>query len=263
MLYPEYSQSNKAVQNSITEKYLLDKQKEKKFDSVTPEQAENIKQLASVYNFAPSGLVTTLGKYGLTPEQAEPYVLSYVNNFANDGRTIRKNARDFQLSNAGIYNWMQTLEAAGKRAAQDDKNVFERTKGQFKKFTQVASTGVAAYPQFVSRLLKTYMIARGEAIKKSVEEGQDISFTKNGEEYLDLTKAFTNPIFMKEFLKQIKPKYVAGKEDLTKDFIPFLDGGPAFEKAGPSALTVGFEQFGDKFFDLESPGNESGLGKRF
>ncbi len=260
MLYPEYSQSNKAVQNSITEKYLLDKQKEKKFDSVTPEQAENIKQLASVYNFAPSGLVTTLGKYGLTPEQAEPYVLSYVNNFANDGRTIRKNARDFQLSNAGIYNWMQTLEAAGKRAAQDDRNVFERTKGQFKKFTQVASTGVAAYPQFVSRLLKTYMIARGEAIKKSVEEGQDISFTKNGEEYLDLTKAFTNPIFMKEFLKQIKPKYVEGKEDLTKDFIPFLDGGPAFEKAGPSALTVGFEQFGDKFFDLESPGNESGLG---
>jgi len=260
MLYPEYSQSNKAVQNSITEKYLLDKQKETKFDSVTPEQAENIKQLASVYNFAPSGLVTTLGKYGLTPEQAEPYVLSYVNNFANDGRTIRKNARDFQLSNAGIYNWMQTLEAAGKRAAQDDRNVFERTKGQFKKFTQVASTGVAAYPQFVSRLLKTYMIARGEAIKKSVEEGQDISFTKNGEEYLDLTKAFTNPIFMKEFLKQIKPKYVEGKEDLTKDFIPFLDGGPAFEKAGPSALTVGFEQFGDKFFDLESPGNESGLG---
>ena len=31
MLYPEYSQSNKAVQNSITEKYLLDKQKETKY----------------------------------------------------------------------------------------------------------------------------------------------------------------------------------------------------------------------------------------
>ena len=43
------------------------------------------------------------------------------------------------------------------------------------------------------------MIARGEAIKK-VAEGQDISFIKNGEEYLDLTKAFSNPVFMKEFL---------------------------------------------------------------
>ena len=29
------------------------------------------------------------------PQQAEPYVLSYVNNYANDGRTIRKDARDF------------------------------------------------------------------------------------------------------------------------------------------------------------------------
>ena len=35
MLYPEYSQSKKAEQNSITEKYLLDKQKEAKFDSIT------------------------------------------------------------------------------------------------------------------------------------------------------------------------------------------------------------------------------------
>ena len=60
MLYPEYSQSKKAEQNSITEKYLLDKQKENKFDSVTPQQAENIKQLASVYSFAPAGLVSTL-----------------------------------------------------------------------------------------------------------------------------------------------------------------------------------------------------------
>ncbi len=260
MVYPEYSQSKKAEQNSITDKYLLDKQKEIKFDSVTPQEAENIKQLASVYSFAPAGLLTELGKNGLNVQQAEPYVLSYVNSYANDGRTIRNNARDYQLSNAGIYNWMQTLESAGKRAAQDDRNVLERTKGQFKKFVQVASTGMAAYPQFVSRLLKTYMIARGEAIKKSVAEGQDISYIKNGEEYLDLTKAFTNPVFMKEFLNQVKPEYTSGKEDLTKDFIPFLDGGPAFEKAGPSALTIGFEQFGDKFFDLERPGDESGLG---
>ena len=53
MLYPEYSQSKKAEQNSITEKYLLDKQKEAKFDSITPQQAENIKQLSNVYSFAP------------------------------------------------------------------------------------------------------------------------------------------------------------------------------------------------------------------
>ena len=116
--------------------------------------------------------------------------MSYVNNYANDGRTIRKDARDFQLSNAGIFSWWDTLEAAGKRAALDDRNVFEGTKGQIKKFTQVASTGAPAYPQFINRILKTYMIARGEAIKKSVAEGQDISFIKNGEEYLDLTKHF-------------------------------------------------------------------------
>ena len=260
MLYPEYSQSNKAVQNSITEKYLLDKQKEKKFDSITPQQAENIKQLSATYSFAPAGLLTTLGKNGLSVEQAEPYVLSYVNNFANDGRTIRKDARDYQLSNAGVYSWMQKLEAAGRKAAMDDRNVFERTKGQFKKFTQVASTGFAAYPQFVNRMLKTYMIARGAAIEKAVAEGQDISYIKNGEPYLDVNKAFTNPVFMKEFYNQIKPQYIGGKEDLTKDFIPFFEGGPAFEKAGPSALTVGFEQFGDKFFDLNAPGDESGLG---
>ena len=42
MLYPEYSQSKKAEQNSITEKYLLDKQKEIKFDSITPENAEKV-----------------------------------------------------------------------------------------------------------------------------------------------------------------------------------------------------------------------------
>ena len=167
MLYPEYSQSKKAEQNSITEKYLLDKQKENKFNSITPEESENIKQLASVYSFAPSGLLSTLGKNGLNVQQAEPYVLSYVNNYANDGRTIRKDARDFQLSNAGIYSWWKSLEAAGKKAALDDRNVFERTKGQIKKFTQVASTGAAAYPQFINRILKTYMIARGEAIKKS------------------------------------------------------------------------------------------------
>jgi len=260
MLYPEYSQSKKAEQNAITDKYLLDKQKEKKFSSITPQQAENIKNLATTYSFAPAGLLTTLGKNGLSVEQAEPYVLSYVNNFANDGRTIRKDARDYQLSNAGIYNWMQTLEAAGKKAALDDRNVFERTKGQIKKFTQVASTGFAAYPQFVNRILKTYMIARGAAIEKAVAEGQDISYMKNGEPYLDINKAFTNPIFMKEFYNQIKPQYIGGKEDLTKDFIPFFEGGPAFEKAGPSALTVGFEQFGDKFFDLNTPGDESGLG---
>ena len=45
MLYPEYSQSKQAEKNYITEKYLLDKQKEIKFDSITPENAENIKQL--------------------------------------------------------------------------------------------------------------------------------------------------------------------------------------------------------------------------
>ena len=39
MLYPEYSQSKQAEQNSITEKYLLNKQKEIKFDSITPENA--------------------------------------------------------------------------------------------------------------------------------------------------------------------------------------------------------------------------------
>jgi len=260
MLYPEYSQSKQAEKNYITEKYLLDKQKEIKFDSITPENAENIKQLSNVYSFAPAGLLSTLGKNGLNVQQAEPYVLSYVNNYANDGRTIRKDARDFQLSNAGIFSWWDSLEAAGKKAALDDRNVFERTKGSIKKFTQVASTGAAAYPQFINRILKTYMIARGEAIKKSVAEGQDISFIKNGEEYLDLTKAFSNPVFMKEFLNQIKPKYIGGKEDLTKDFIPFFEGGEAFEKSGPSALTVGFEQFGDKFFDLNVPGDESGLG---
>ena len=156
MLYPEYSQSKKAEQNSIVSKYHLDKQKENKFDSVTPQQAENIKQLASVYSFAPAGLVSTLGKNGYTVKQAEPYILSYVNNFANDGRTIRKDTRDFQLSNAGIYSWWKSLEAAGKKAALDDRNVFERTKGQIKKFTQVASTGAAAYPQFINRILKTY-----------------------------------------------------------------------------------------------------------
>ena len=37
MLYPEYSQSKKAEQNSIVSKYHLDKQKENKFDSVTPQ----------------------------------------------------------------------------------------------------------------------------------------------------------------------------------------------------------------------------------
>ncbi len=186
--------------------------------------------------------------------------MSYVNNYANDGRTIRKDARDFQLSNAGIFSWWDSLEAAGKRAALDDRNVFERTKGQIKKFAQVASTGAAAYPQFINRILKTYMIARGEAIKKSVAEGQDVMGVDDKGEYLDLTKAFSNPVFMKEFLNQLKPKYIGGKEDLTKDFIPFFEGGEAFEKAGPSALTVGFEQFGDKFFDLNVPGDESGLG---
>ena len=260
MLYPEYSQSKKAEQNSITEKYLLDKQKEAKFDSITPQQAENIKQLSNVYSFAPAGLLTTLGKNGLNVQQAEPYVLSYVNNYANDGRTIRKDARDFQLSNAGIYSWWKDLEAKGKKAALDDRNVFERTKGQIKKFTQVASTGAAAFPQFINRILKTYMIAKGEAVEKAVAEGQDITYIKNGEPYLDVNKAFTNPVFMKEFYNQIKPQYIGGKEDLTKDFIPFFEGGPAFEKSGPSALTVGFEQFGDKFFDLETPGDESGLG---
>ena len=74
MLYPEYSQSKKAEQNSIVSKYHLDKQKENKFDSVTPQQAENIKQLASVYSFAPAGLVSTLGKNGYTVKQAEPYL---------------------------------------------------------------------------------------------------------------------------------------------------------------------------------------------
>ena len=72
MVYPEYSQSKKAEQNSITDKYLLDKQKEVKFNSVTPQEAENIKQLASVYSFAPSGLLTELGKNGLNVKQAEP-----------------------------------------------------------------------------------------------------------------------------------------------------------------------------------------------
>jgi hypothetical protein len=260
MVYPEFSQSKKAEQNAITDKYNLDKQKEIKFDSITPEQSENIKQLANVYSFAPAGLLTTLGKNGLSVEEAEPYILSYVNNYANDGRTIRKNARDYQLSNAGIYSWLDKLEVAGKKAAQDDRNVFERTKGQFKKFVQVASTGAIAFPQFATRLVRTYMIARNEAIDKAVAEGQDISYTKGGEKYLDVNKAFTNPVFMKEFYNQIKPQYIAGKEDLTKDFIPFFEGGPAFEKAGPTALTSGFEQFGDKLFDLETPGDESGLG---
>lgn len=260
MAYPEFSQSKKAEQNAISEKRVLDKQKEAKFDSITPQEAENIKQLASMYSFAPPGLVSTLGKGGLNQEQAESYIINYVNSYANDGRTIRNNARDYQLSNAGIFNWLDKLEVAGKQAAQDDRNVFERTKGQFKKFVQVASTGMAAYPQYVSRLLKTYMIARGAAIEKAVAEGQDISYMKNGDEYLDLTKAFTNPVFMKEFLNQIKPQYIGGKEDLTKDMTPFFEGGPAFEKAGPSALTVGFEQFGDRFFDLNTEGAKSGLG---
>jgi hypothetical protein len=249
MLYPEYSQSKKAEQNSIVEKYNLNKQKEIKFDSITPQEAENIKQLANVYSFAPPGLISTLGKNGLNVEQAEPYVLSYVNNYANDGRTIRKDARDYQLSNAGVFSWMPSPVDTVKRSV-----------GQVKKFTQVLSTGLAAYPQFVNRILKTYMIARGEAIEKAVAEGQDISYMKDGEPYLDLTKAFTNPVFMKEFLNQIKPQYIGGKEDLTKDFVPFFEGGPAFEKSGPSALTVGFEQFGEKFFDLDTPGTESGLG---
>jgi len=204
MVYPEFSQSKKAEQNAITDKYNLDKQKEIKFDSITPEQSENIKQLANVYSFAPAGLLTTLGKNGLSVEEAEPYILSYVNNYANDGRTIRKNARDYQLSNAGIYSWLDKLEVAGKKAAQDDRNVFERTKGQFKKFVQVASTGAIAFPQFATRLVRTYMIARNEAIDKAVAEGQDISYTKGGEKYLDVNKAFTNPVFMKEFYNQMK-----------------------------------------------------------
>ena len=139
MLYPEYSQSKKAEQNSIVSKYHLDKQKENKFDSVTPQQAENIKQLASVYSFAPAGLVSTLGKNGYTVKQAEPYILSYVNNFANDGRTIRNDARDYQLSNAGVFSWMPSPVDTVKRSV-----------GQTKKFAQVFSTGLAAYPQFVT-----------------------------------------------------------------------------------------------------------------
>jgi hypothetical protein len=172
MLYPEYSQSKKAEQNSIVEKYNLNKQKEIKFDSITPQEAENIKQLANVYSFAPPGLISTLGKNGLNVEQAEPYVLSYVNNYANDGRTIRKDARDYQLSNAGVFSWMPSPVDTVKRSV-----------GQVKKFTQVLSTGLAAYPQFVNRILKTYMIARGEAIEKAVAEGQDISYMKDGEPY--------------------------------------------------------------------------------
>tara|TARA_R100001015_G_C4634266_1_gene200483 strand:+ start:453 stop:5639 length:5187 start_codon:yes stop_codon:yes gene_type:complete len=241
MLYPEYSQSKKAEQNSIVSKYHLDKQKENKFDSVTPQQAENIKQLASVYSFAPAGLVSTLGKNGYTVKQAEPYILSYVNNFANDGRTIRNDARDYQLSNAGVFSWMPSPVDTVKKSV-----------GQTKKFAQVFSTGLAAYPQFVTRLLRTYMIARNAGLSAMGVEDENAK--------ANMFKAFVNPVFMKEFLNQIKPEYIGQKKDLTKDFVPFFEGGPAFEKAGPSALTVGYEQFGEKFFDLDTPGTESGLG---
>lgn len=244
--YQGFSQSKNSELNSIEKKYLQNKQKEIKFDSVTPQQAENIKLLSNVYSFAPPGLVSELGKMGLTKEQAEPFIINATNAYVNDGRTINKNARDYQLSNAGVFSWSNNPVA----------NIIKETKAEAKKFTQVVSTGLAAYPQFVTRIGRTYMIARDRAIQKAVDANQDISFTKNGEEYLDLTKAYTNKVFMKEFLEQLRPTY--GTEGFEKGQV--TGGGSAWRDAGPSAFTVGIEQFGEKFFDLNTPGEQSGLG---
>tara|TARA_R110002050_G_scaffold56508_1_gene126917 strand:- start:4752 stop:9956 length:5205 start_codon:yes stop_codon:yes gene_type:complete len=244
--YLGFGKSKKAELNSIEEKYVQNNQKEIKFDSVTPQQAENIKLLSNVYSFAPPGLVSELGKMGLTKEQAEPYIVNSVNAYVNDGRTVNKDARDYQLSNAGVFSWSNNPVS---QALKD-------TKAQVKKFTQVTSTGLASYPQFVTRIGRTYMIARERAIQKAVDAGQDIAFQKNGEDYLDLTKAYTNKVFMKEFLEQLRPTY--GTEGFTKGQV--TGAGSAWRDAGPSAFTVGMEQFGEKFFDLNTPGEESGLG---
>ena len=63
-----------------------------------------------------------------------------------------KDARDFQLSNAGIYSWWKDLEAKGKKAALDDRNVLKELKDKLK-FTQVASRSCCV-PQFINEYLK-------------------------------------------------------------------------------------------------------------
>jgi len=252
---PEFSNSSEAQRKNIENKYFADKTQKEKFDSITPQQAQNIADLANVYSFAAPGLVTELGKMGLTKEQAEPYIIAYQNAYANDGVTIEKELSSNADSAMGVFPWSNVERWSPVDAAK-------LTLAQAKKFTQVASTVATTRWYGINRILRTYMIARERAINKTLEAGDtSIVGVDDKGEYLKLN-AFRNPIFMKEFFKQIKPKSYIGnnKNDTTKDLVPFMDGGQAWEDAGATALGVGFEQYGAKLFDLNVPGEESGLG---
>ena len=248
-LSPEYDKSVEAQYSDNYANKYANKQKEKNFDSINEIQAQNIAKLAAMYSFSPPGLTTELGKNYLTVDEAEPWVVAAHNAYANDDRTISNNEKLNTLSAMNIYPW--GYDALKNQPKKDYSEL--TTKGLIKRQVQTFSQIAIAWKQAtLDRGLKTIMIASQRAKVKSGIEEDDDSVTK--------LKAFRNPVFMKEFFNQIKPRYIGGKKDDTRDFVPFFEGGPAYEDAGPSGVGIGFEQYGWDFFDLNKKPEEVGLG---